>query len=201
MLKDLFGKKKYATITIYKDDNKEAFGIYGNMSKYYGNIEFGLYGNERNGINFHTINKAYMEKYFGSFNSESNNSIKQYLLEELMKNYRQKDYQLKESLINGFNSLGIMKDNKINIPVLSKKDFYRLNHIADIIKDDYINILEENRETIHSKYNNSIYSDEISFEEYFIWWYHLLYSRVTEILIESGMIELPNTVNFSYIVS
>ena len=184
----------------YKDDKKEALGIYGNMFRYYGDAAFGLYGNERNGINFHTINRLYLENYFGSFDLESENHIKQYLLEELLKNFHQNDYQLKRTLVNGFNELGIMKENKINVPVLNKDEFYRLKDIADIIKNDYINIFEENRERIHSKYNNSSYSNEISFEEYFIWWYHLLYSRVTEMLIESSMIEMPNKSNFGYIV-
>lgn len=184
----------------YKGEKKEALGIFGNMFRYYGDTAFGLYGNERNGINFHTMNRLYLEKYFGSFDLESDNNIKEYLLEELLKNFHQKDYGLKRTLINGFNELGIMKGNKINVPVLNKDEFYRLKDIADIIKNDYINIFEENRERIYSKYNNSSYSNEISFEEYFIWWYHLLYSRVTEMLIESGIIEMPNKGNFSYIV-
>lgn len=185
----------------YKHLEKESLGIYGNMFRYYGDIAFGLYGNERNGINFHTIDNICLETYFGSFNFKSVNHLKGYLLKELLKFFNEKDYELTENLISGFNRLGIMKGNKINIPVLNKDDFYKLNDIANIIKDDYIDVLEKNYKSIHYSYNNSVYSNEISFEEYFIWWYHLLYSRVTDLLIGGHIIDIPNTGNFSYIVS
>ncbi|WP_443659136.1 hypothetical protein [Clostridium algidicarnis] len=103
---------------------------------------------------------------------------------------------LKEELI-------IKKQNEY-IPylmVISLEEGKKLNDIANIIKDDYINIFEENHKSIHYSYNNSVYLNEISFEEYFIWWYHLLYSRVTDLLIEAHIIDIPNTGNFSYIVS
>ncbi|MFD3157284.1 hypothetical protein ACFIJ5_10550 [Haloimpatiens sp. FM7330] len=184
----------------YNHIQKEALGIYGNMFRYYGDIAFGLYGNNRNGINFHTINKAHLEMHLGSLEFESVSDIKQYLLEELIKCYYEKNYKLDKNIVNVFNSLSIMKGNRIDVPILSKNEFYRLNNIADIIKNGYINILEKSRKSIYYNYNNSTYSQEISFEEYFIWWYHLLYSKVTDLLIERSIIKKPITDNFSYVV-
>lgn len=191
----------YSLLEKNKGASKEAFGIYGNMFRYYGNIGFGLYGNERNGENFHTIDISAINKYFGSFINENKDDIKQYLLEELLKYHYENDYLIKPNIIAGFNHLGIMKGSKINIPILNKNDFYKLNNIADIIKKDYVNIFERNRDNLYYYYNGSNYAQEITFEEYFIWWYHLLYSKVTDLLIEKKIIEIPNAHNFSYIVS
>lgn len=183
-----------------KGTSKEAFGVYGNMFRCYGNIGFGLYGNERDGENFHTIDISIIDKYFGSFINVDKNDIKQYLLEELLKYHYKDGYQIDPNIIIGFNNLGIMKGSKINIPILNEDNFNQLSNIADDIKNDYVNIFERRRDNLYHNYNNSNYAQEISFEEYFIWWYHLLYSKATDLLIEKKMIEIPNTYNFSYIV-
>ncbi|AWZ49001.1 hypothetical protein C3495_09345 [Clostridiaceae bacterium 14S0207] len=93
-----------------------------------------------------------------------------------------------------------MKDKDIVIPILTKKEFFMLNNIADIIRDEYIKIFENNKKILYESYKESNYFYEISFEEYFIWWYHIYYSMVTDKLIEKEIIKKSNIKNFSYIV-
>ena len=179
---------------------EEAFGIYGNMIREYGNICYGLYGKFRSGINFHTIMDDYINKNFCDTLGESLNLKKSFLLSEMIKYHQDKNYEIKPSYIDAFNALEIMEGKSIDVPIFSMEEYDELYNIANIIRKPYIRILEENRLALQEQYIKSIYSEEISFAEYFIWWYHLLYSRVTEMLIEKGLISIPKGGNFSYIV-
>lgn len=183
-------------------DNKEALGIYGNQIKQYEKIMFGVYGNERNRVNFNNIEIDNINDYFLHMADEyeDDKALKTYLLKELKEYYKSSSYKLDYNIVTGFNSLGIMRGMNINIPVITEKEFYKLSEIADIIKKEYIDILKKHKLNLYYKYVNSIYSSEISFEEYFIWWYHVLYSRVTDMMIKQCKIIVPDKINFSYLV-
>lgn len=184
-----------------ENSKKEAFGIYGNMSRQYGNIEYCLYGNKRYGDNFCTIDSNFIMDHFSY--SEINDILKtkEELLNEIVKVSKYEEYQIEKKIKNGFSSLGIMNNNKINIPILNKDDYDKLNDIANIIKCEYLNIFEEGREKLYSYYQSSSYFKEISFKEYFLWWYHFFYTRVTDVMIEKGVVLVPDTNNFHYIVA
>lgn len=42
------------------------------------------------------------------------------------------------------------------------------------------------------------YAGEIAFEEFFIWWYHFIYTQATNILAERGKLIIPEGGNFYY---
>ncbi|MTI65459.1 MAG: hypothetical protein FH753_02550 [Firmicutes bacterium] len=183
-----------------KNDENEALGIYGNMYRNYGEIAYGLYGNKRKGINFHTIDSSTLNEYFKNISMNRIDRVKEYLLQELVKLYKNDKYKIDENLEMGFNKLGIMSGKKICIPVLNKKEYYKLYDIAEIIKEDYIEIFENGRSELYNNYQKSSYFEEVTFEEYFIWWYHIFYSRVTDVLIARGTIKKQESDNFSYLV-
>jgi len=170
------------------------------MYRNYGKIAYGLYGNKRNVINFHTMSSLTLKKYFKNININKTNEVKEYLLQELVKFYNDNKYKLDKNLEIGFNKLGIMNGEKICIPILNKMEYYKLYDIAEIIKDDYIEIFENGRNELYNNYQKSSYFGEITFQEYFIWWYHIFYSRVTDVLIDMGIITKQETDNFSYLV-
>ena len=93
----------------------------------------------------------------------------------------------------------MLKGNLLTIPVFKKKDNKILNNIANLLTDDLIALLEENKGIFKNNYQNSLYSKEITFEEYFIWWYHFFYSEVTEKLIAKDLIQSPTSGVISYI--
>lgn len=182
------------------NDTEEALGIYGNMIRNYGEMVYGLYGNKRSGVNFHTITRDTLCEYFDNAYIEDVDKVKEYLLDELIKYNSDFNYNLDKRLELGFNKLGIMDGKKICIPILNKLEYNQLYEIAEIIKEDYIRIFEDERNKLYSYYKKSQYFEEISFEEYFIWWYHIYYSRVTESLIDMNIIVNPEMDNFSYLV-
>ena len=66
-----------------------------------------------------------------------------------------------------------------------------MSEFAGWATDDLIAFLEARRDALTSAYEASVYSGEITFEEYFMWWYHFFYSAITDALVTEGVIEIP----------
>ena len=69
---------------------------------------------------------------------------------------------------------------------------------ADLFKSKLIKILNEHKGYIQSVYKKTGYAKEVTFEEFFIWWYHFIYTRATNILFERNLIIIPAEGNFFY---
>ena len=79
----------------------------------------------------------------------------------------------------------------LEIPFLTNNDQLILREMAAFYKPKLIEILETNRPNFVKEYENSVYINEISFEEYFIWYYHFLYTSVTDKLAEKELLIIP----------
>jgi len=84
-------------------------------------------------------------------------------------------------------------DNKI-----SDEDDRVLIKMAQDFLPKLLNILEENREYIEDVYKKTGYSQKISFEEFFIWWYHFIYTQATNDMNDRGILIIPSDGNFDY---
>lgn len=77
-----------------------------------------------------------------------------------------------------------------------------LYNLFDSLSADYrpalLKILNINSDYSHSVYASTGYSDEITFEEFFIWWYHFIYSEATDILAKKKSLVIPGDGNFYY---
>ncbi len=90
-------------------------------------------------------------------------------------------------------------NNKISsFPKITKGDNIKLKAIADIFRSPLLEILETNRSYARKVFEKTGYVDEIAFEEFYIWWYHFIYSRATEILAERKALIIPENGNFLY---
>lgn len=98
--------------------------------------------------------------------------------------------------IYGNNRIGITLHNSIN--KISKTDNEILKEIANNFKPKLINIFLEETVYIKEIYKISGYENEISFEEFFIWWYHFIYTEATNIMHKKGLLKVPNSGNFEY---
>ncbi len=81
---------------------------------------------------------------------------------------------------------------------INKEDYKRLTTLADAFKPRLINLLKDNSNYIEKIYKESVYYDKISFEEFFIWWYHFIYTDVTNELSKRGLLSIPKDGNFYY---
>jgi len=61
-----------------------------------------------------------------------------------------------------------------------------------------IGLLNKDREYIEGVFQKTGYSNEVTFEEFFMWWYHFIYTRATNILAEKNYITIPEQGNFFY---
>ena len=87
----------------------------------------------------------------------------------------------------------IQEMDEMNIPYLSKNDQTILKEMATIYKPILIDILVKHKNSFEREYKKSVYYNELSFSEYFIWYYHFLYTKTTDILDQKFIIEIPET--------
>ena len=73
--------------------------------------------------------------------------------------------------------------------------------MADAFRPKLIDILIKNQKYLNDVYHDTGYANEISFEEFFIWWYHLIYTDATNILALDGTIKIPKDGNFPYMMA
>ncbi len=198
----LRNQRRYYFSLLEKDKNdfRKAFGIYGNQTKSYGDIVVGIYGNQRYGNTFINLNKKDLVDLFGMAERDDIDQSKHNLLKELIRQYDNPQYSMEKKCNAGFNKIGLMAGDSPSIPILNRKDYSRLNKIAGVITDDLIQYLEENKPLIMTAYQKSRYKNEITFEEYFIWWYHFFYTELTNSLAAKGFIEIPNSGFTTYII-
>lgn len=71
--------------------------------------------------------------------------------------------------------------------------------MSAIITDELISIFNGHKDILLDYYERE-YRHEVSYEEFFMWWYHFFYTNVTERLIMDETIVLPKGDNFQYIV-
>lgn len=78
-----------------------------------------------------------------------------------------------------------------------------LYNLFDTISAGYrpklLKILEDNREYSMDVFKKSGYSGHIKFEEFFIWWYHFIYTSATDILGRKNILTIPPDGNFYYL--
>ena len=89
-------------------------------------------------------------------------------------------------------------ENK-NINYFNKKDFdIFYNQMPKVFLPTLIDILEKNKPYFKNIYTELGYDKEITFNEFFIWWYHFIYSETTNILVKDEIIKEPNNGLFYY---
>lgn len=70
--------------------------------------------------------------------------------------------------------------------------------IANNFKPKLINIFLKETVYIKKIYKISGYENEISFEEFFIWWYHFIYTKATNMMNDRCLLLVPASGNFEY---
>ncbi len=108
--------------------------------------------------------------------------------------YEEKDG--KTISIYGNSRIGITLKSSENI--ISNLDNEIFKEIANNFTQKLIDILNKNDDYIRKIYKETGYQKEITFEEFFIWWYHFIYTKATDIMNESGILTIPENGNFEY---
>nr|WP_299341329.1 hypothetical protein [Allomuricauda sp.] len=85
----------------------------------------------------------------------------------------------------------LKEGEEFNYPIVTQECQAEIQELANYFKPYLIDILVNNDLLLRKEYERSTYSNEVSYEEYFMWVYHILYSKVTDMLVDSGHIVLP----------
>jgi len=83
-------------------------------------------------------------------------------------------------------------------PRFSKTDVQIFDGLAAMFGPILLGILENHRAEFTDEFHTSGLSEGMSFEEYFIWWYHLIYTDVTDELARKGYLTVPEKGVFFY---
>ncbi len=79
-----------------------------------------------------------------------------------------------------------------------RRRFATFTAMASIFRPVLINLLRNRRGYVDEVYQKTGYNNEVAFEEFFIWWYHFIYTRATDILAEKGCLAVPADGNLFY---
>ncbi|PGC21914.1 hypothetical protein COM23_22385 [Bacillus wiedmannii] len=189
-------KRYYYAIQEQELTDIEAFGMYGNTYLDLGEVQIGLYGNSRySTLNLITADNETFEEYFQNTNTDIN-----YKKKQLVKGFLAADRQIDLHLNIVYEKLGLYQNSQPVIPVFRSTDLSILNEIANTISKDLVLLFKENDKPLKEYFVSSRYSKEITYEEFFIWWYHFFYTKVTEELIKQGVIITSTQKNQTYII-
>lgn len=84
--------------------------------------------------------------------------------------------------------------------LVSTADNETFDKMAKSFLPELLKILKEERSYSKKIYVQLGYDKEITFEEFFIWWYHLIYTQATNEMKEKGLLTIPESGNFPYTI-
>lgn len=91
------------------------------------------------------------------------------------------------------------RDSILNVALLLTPEHYNLfDELAADYRPKLLQILEEETEFSHQVYERTGYAKKIAFEEFFIWWYHFIYTEATNMLAEKKLLTIPAEGNYYY---
>jgi len=97
-----------------------------------------------------------------------------------------------------FSKRQILETRGSQMPVVSDKDDELFYAMASSFKPRLIAILEKYRSYGETVYRKTGYANEITHEEFFMWWYHFIYTKATDQLAEGKHLMIPPGGNFYY---
>ena len=198
------GRYYYAVFEVQKGDSVDTLGIYGNHSEPVGAFTLSLYGNQRYSgpANLVTLTQDDLISRFGYLPGTNVSQAQKELVGDLVQRWRDPSAAIPSSRANGLRSFGLIDANgQTAIPVLTAEDERGLESIAASFTPTLVDILEGHRSVLLRQYRASPYAaDGVSFEEFFIWWYHIFYTEVTNELARRGLISMPPNDTLTYLV-
>lgn len=111
------------------------------------------------------------------------------LIEEIIKLSKSSTYKPNQKILDGLKKFGIIKNNKLTIPVIRKNNLDELNKICEATRSDLINYFETRQTQFLKYYLNSDFKDEVSYKEWMIWIYKIISGKTINSLIEKNIIQ------------
>ena len=91
------------------------------------------------------------------------------------------------------------RDSVLNVALeLTPELYHFFDDIAAAFKPQLLQILDDHAAYSRNVFEITGYASEITFEEFFIWWYHFIYTQTTNILAERDKLIIPEGGNYYY---
>ncbi|UUW11496.1 hypothetical protein NLG42_11955 [Flavobacterium plurextorum] len=91
-------------------------------------------------------------------------------------------------------------ESSLSKNIITESDNQIFDEMAKIYLPDLLKVLESERNYSRQIYVKLGYDKEISFEEFFIWWYHFIYTQSTNEMKANGILTIPVSGNFDYTI-
>lgn len=171
---------------------REAFGIYGNHVNRLGPWVVGVYGNRRHR---HPLACQALQDMMGRRGEDE--TLR--LLESYARWTRSPLEQLDPTSREGLETLGLMEAGLPRALSFTRDDFQELEALAAASTEDLLAVLAASLEGFRQEYRSSRYASRVSFQEYYLWAYHFLYTRATDLLTPRPF-RVPETGTVPYLV-
>jgi hypothetical protein len=193
----------FAIMEVPAGQSSEAFGLYGNGGSIQSGNEIDVYGNDRySGHTLVSASDADLASWFPGSPNPADKNFWPVLISRLAAVGRVgKVSAANPEMRTGMEKLDLVDGDKLDLLVLPRSSIHDLGQIANSFAPDLENLLRHNESTLKAAYEASPYKDETSFNEYFIWWYHLFYTEVTNQLATKKLLRIPSSGNVTYLVS
>lgn len=194
------GNYYYAVLARAEASDRESFGIYGNQFASDGHTAIGVYGNRRlSALTLANMNVDDLRARFGADGDDAM-AMRLLLAQKLIAAEREHAPVSPEEHA-GLQALDLMDaDRTVAIPILTSDDSDALSAVAELIAPDLANVLNDERPHLRRVYERSPYAEEVTFEEYLIWWYHFFYTETTNQLAAAGALRLPPSGVITYLI-
>jgi len=192
----------YAVFEKPASQKSEAFGIYGNAGLMLGNVQFGMYGNRRyDGSTLFSMSKDELVRLFEFPPQADLKAELATVLERVVAFGRTGEDHLSARQKEALGKLGLLENGQLRVTLFSGVENMELGDVAALFKSDLLGLLERHRAELQSVYARSPYKEEVTFNEFFMWWYHFFYSATTDWLAHNGLFEVPRSGNVTYLVA
>lgn len=190
----------FAVMEVAPHQTKEAFGLYGNGGSVQSGKEIDVYGNDRySGHTLVSASDANLRDWFLSLPSPDDRAFWPAMVGRITAINPDRP-EVPADLRTGMEKLHLIDRGGFNFLVLPRDSTNRLYDLAKIIAPDLVALLRAQEPALQAAYAASPYEDETTFNEYFIWWYHFFYTRVTNQLAADGLLRIPMSGNVTYFV-
>lgn len=166
----------------------------------YKDYYFCTLGDVWNGFNLANISRDKLITDFGMNQSQDYDAFKENLISNLFISQKGSIHSAPPDYSNQFQKYGIIKNNRLSLTRISSRDNKALFEIAEIITDDLINYLNNQRPRLVKHYLQSIYKEETSFREWSFWIYKYMITEAANNLIEKDYIKITDNNMFNYVI-
>lgn len=192
-----------AFVMIYQNDSLEGtrkkIWLENNFEDF-GDYQFCAFGKLSGKENFIDISRDRLVSDFMMKEGSNEIAFKKKIIDDLIKFIGGNTKAANPNLTFPLNKYGLLYNNQLLLPMISKKDNEIMVNTAKLVSDNLISYLDNKRPLFVKKYLSTVYKDETSFREWSFWIYKFIIEEAAQILIDKGYVKPTERELFYYLI-